>query len=283
MVHTLLFFIRRDHYAADLAQARRCLESLADSAHKNTVIYNQGCLSNDELSRLVSKYDLECTILGEGKNIGIVAGRQRCFEYIWSKAPKTKFISELHLDMIFPPGWENSLLDYLGHSDEPVISSGIVDGLGQCAALPGEVHALPREPGKWAPFLLRLRQDKIVPGFVHPCIHNSKILREVGGYDLAYLQGNQCYEDDSLLLGYYLYYGTRADWQPKINYNSVVYHEVAAQRLGLDDCIQNYVGLIRQYGLMGQKYLGRLHANPTQKAFFSSQYHFLCGAEKKSL
>ena len=277
LVHTLLFFIRCDHYTDDLTQAKQCLKSLSQSTYKKLVIYNQGGLSNNEVRQLVGEYDLECFILGDGTNVGIVAGRQKCFEFIWNELPDSKYVSELHVDMIFPDCWENKLIDYLESNDEPMISCGIVDSCGYFAYLEEQIQELPQKFEEWSPFLQELRRDVILPGFAHPCIHVMKALRDVGGYDLEFLKGNQCFEDDSLLLSYYLYYGTRTDWFPKINYNSVVYHGVAMQRLGLDNCMLNYIGLIQQYGLIGLKYLSKLHSNPYQKQFFERQFNFLSG------
>ena len=275
LVHTLLFFIRSDHYPEDMLQAEQCLSSLSRSNYKNVVLCNQGCISNADLLRLVGKYDLNCTVLGDGTNMGIVEGRQACFEYVWRKFPEARYISELHLDMIFSTGWESSLLEYLNHNDEPMISCGIIDKAGLCTGLSEKAHTLPQEAAEWERFLKSLQRDLIIPGFTHPCIHALKVLKAVGGYDTKFMKGPQCYEDDSLLLSYYYYYGTRRDWRPQINYNSVVYHGTAVQRLGLGDGIRNYLGLIQQYGIMGQKHLSELHANPWQKKFFRQQYDLL--------
>ncbi len=275
LVHTLLFFIRESRYEEDMRMADLCLRSLSRSAYKTVVIYNQGCLSNDELKRLVSRYDLSCVLIGGGMNIGIVLARQTCFDYVWKNFPWAEYVSELHLDMIFSPRWEDSLIEYLRGNDEPVISCGIIDNGGYCHGLPEPPHALPNRAEDWDAFLTGLKRDVVIPGFTHPCIHDLHTLREVGGYHVGYLRGNQCFEDDSLLLSYYLYYGARADWKPKIDFNSVVYHSVAAQRLELDDGLCNYIGLIQQYGVMGLGYLARLHSNPGQKCFFEKQYIFL--------
>lgn len=256
--------------------ADHCLKSLSNSSFKSVVIYNQGYLSNNKLNQLFKNYDLDCTIIGDGKNIGIVAARQRSFEYIWNNFHDAEYVSELHLDMVFPTGWEDNLIDYLSQNDEPVISAGIIDKTGQCHLLPEQQVSIPSQLSDFDNFLLGLRKDLIISGFTHPCIHALNVLREVGGYNLKYLRGNQCFEDDSLLLSYYLYYGTRADWRPKINYNSVVYHAVASQRLDMnDDSVYNYTGLVWQYGMMGQEYLSRLHANPPQKNFFQKQCNFM--------
>ena len=101
----------------------------------------------------------------------------------------------------------------------------------------------------------------------------SHILEEVGGYDLRFLEGKHCFEDDSLLLGYYYYYGTKAKWYPKVNYQSVVYHAIAMQRLEVaDDITVNFNGLVKQYGAMGLKYLSELHKSSWQVDFFQEQF-----------
>jgi len=278
LVHTLLFFIRSDHYEDDLIQAKQCLKSLAKSTYKKVVIYNQGILSNSEVKRLAEQYGLTSFILGDGTNIGIVVGRQKCFEFIWDELPDTQYISEIHVDMIFTDCWENKLIDYLEANDEPMISCGIVDSCGSCPSLDEQTQELPESSDEWTPFLSSLRQNIITPGFTHPCIHVAKVLQAVGGYDLDFFKGNQCFEDDGLLIAYYLYYGIRADWYPKINYNSVVYHAIAMQRLGQGDYMQNYLGLIQEYGVKGLRYLSRLHANPYQKEFFEKQFNYLSGS-----
>lgn len=275
LIHTLLFFIRSDYYKEDLTLAEKCLKSLSKSSYKKIVIFNQGCITNEELKALLSQYDFEFYIIGTGKNEGIIVGRQSCFEYIWEHFPETNYISELHLDMFFTPCWEDSLVEYLQKNDEPVISCGIIDNWGQCANLDKTVETLPNLLEDWEPFLKGLRINKIVPGFAHPCIHNMQVLKEVGGYNQTLFKGKQCYEDDSLLLSYYYYYGTRANWYPKINYNCVVYHGCATQRIGLDRCSPNYTALIQQYGIMGQKHLSKLHSNIWQKDFFKKQFEFL--------
>jgi len=124
--------------------------------------------------------------------------------------------------------------------------------------------------------LLRLRADSIVPGFTHPCIHNLDILREIGGFDPIFLQGKQAFEDDSLLLGYHYYYGTKANWKPKVNYQTVVYHEIGGQRYDSSDGIMiNFEGLVRQYGAMGIKRLANLHQNDWSIKFFTDKFNAL--------
>ncbi|HWQ78763.1 MAG TPA: hypothetical protein VN381_08090 [Anaerovoracaceae bacterium] len=271
LVHTLLFMLRRDQ-PKDLPLAAECLKSLANSTYRTVVIYNQGDLSNDSLKAFVAPFRLECHIIGDGVNVGTAAGRQKCFEYIWERMPDTAYISELHLDMLFPPHWEDALVKYLESNDEPLISCGIVDKEGHMPFLNKEV-TLPDAFAQRMDFLDSLRTDSIVPGFTNPCVHVSEILKEAGGYNAAVLKGLQCFEDDSMLLGYYYYYGTKRGWYPKINYNSVVYHAVAGQRLTMkDNVLINYNGLVKQYGIMGLKALSTLHSSPWHKNFFSDRY-----------
>ena len=272
LVHTLLFMLTQDRMQQDLQLATKCLKSLENSTYKTVVIYNQGDMSNDLLEAFVAPFRLECHIIGECINVGTAAGRQKCFEYIWERMPDTAYISELHLDMLFPPHWEETLVKYLKSNDEPLISCGIVDKEGLMPFLNKEV-ILPDGLEQNMDFLDNLRTDSIVPGFTNPCVHVSEILKEAGGYNTAFLKGFQCFEDDSMLLGYYYYYGTKSGWYPKINFNSVVYHAVAGQRLALKDNVMiNYNGLVKQYGIMGLKALSTLHSSPWHKRFFSDRY-----------
>lgn len=273
LVHTLLFMITQERKPKDLLLAIKCLKSLENSTYKTVVIYNQGDLSNDLLKAFVAPFRLECHIIGDGVNVGTAEGRQKCFEYIWETMPDTAYISELHLDMLFPSNWEDALVEYLENNDEPLISCGIVNNEGLMPFLNKEA-TLPDALDQHIDFLESLRTDSIVPGFTNPCVHVSEILKETGGYNAAVLKGLQCFEDDSLLLGYYYYYGTKRSWYPKINYNSVVYHAVAGQRLAVKgNVLVNYNGLVKQYGIMGLKALSTLHSSPWHKNFFSECYH----------
>ena len=80
-----------------------------------------------------------------------------------------------------------------------------------------------------------------------------------------------------MLLGYYYYYGTRADWRPKVCYGSVVYHAIAGQRMGIDggNVMINFNGLVRQYGAAGLKNLSDLHTSAWHRHFFKQQYDIL--------
>ncbi len=270
ILHTLLFYVREEHRLNDLALAGRCLKSLENSVSTAVVVYNQGCLTSDELAEFLKSFALECTIIGDGTNAGIVAGRQAAFTYILREYPYVRFISELHTDMIFKSRWEAALMSYLEANDEPVISCGITSDGGVLARFPDGVDA----------FLASFQSDRIERGFNHPCLHKMEVLRAVGGYDTRFLTGKHAFEDDSLLIGYHYYYGTRAAWHPKINCNSFVYHAVGAQRYGLSgDLFENFDGLVRQYGALGVGVLAELHVSPWQKDFFTAKFAELTGGD----
>lgn len=272
LIHTLLFFIRENKLAEDMSMASACLKSLEKSTYKTVVIYNQGCLTNKKLKEYVAQFELDFYIIGESVNAGTSCGRQSCFDYIWTNFPDTDYISELHLDMIFTHHWEDALVAYLDTHDEPVVSCGIVDKEGSLQYSDKTV-TIPESNDMLDDFLKGLRFDKIVHGFTNPCIHVSKILKEAGGYNLLFLKGKQGFEDDSMLLGYYYYYGTKRNWYPKINFNSVVCHMVAVQRRELGDNLMiNFHGLIKQYGAMGLKQLSTLQQNTWSKDYFLQLY-----------
>lgn len=276
LVHTLLLLFREQYLFEDKKLATKCLKSLEAAQYKSVVVYNQGCLSNKELEDFLASFNLNFIVIGEARNVGIPIGRQRCFEYIWEHAPHVQYISEIHLDMIFTPEWEQNLVTYLQTHDEPMISCGIIDKEGEMKFINKTITGLPEDEETLQIFLKNLKRDEVVHGFAHPCIHKSQILKTTGGYSLRFLKGKQCFEDDSILLGYYYYYGTKTKWYPKISYQSVVYHAVALQRLDLEDSIMiNFEGLVKQYGAMGLKHLSELHKSSWHIAFFKEQFNKL--------
>lgn len=278
LIHTLLFLFRENRLSEDIRLASDCLKSLEKSEFKTVIVYNQGCLSGGEVIEFLRPFKLNCIVIGGGENVGTVVGRQGCFEYIWDKYPDTKYISELHLDMLFTDNWERPLIDYLDNEDEPMISCGIVDQKGVSPFIDRAPVILGNTSEQIEACLPGLACPQVVNGFTNPCIHNSEILKETGGYNPRYLTGKQAFEDDSMLLGYYYYYGTRVNWKPKVNYNSVVYHAIAGQRMEMNDSVQvNYSGLIRQYGGMGLKHLSMLHTSTWHIRFFSAQSHLVEG------
>lgn len=277
LIHTLLFMLRKKAYDEDIAKAEKCLKSLEKSAFRNVIVFNQGFWDNARLNEYLKSYNLDCIVLGEGTNNGIVIGRQKCFEYVWQKMPQTEFVSELHLDMIFSDIWENALIEYLYSRDEPVISCGIVDKHGE-TCIPGPKIQLPPVDNleHMYAYLASLRSDIIVNGFTHPCVHRVDVLKAVGGFDTRFLKDKQAFEDDSLLLGYHYYYGTKAHWRPKVNYRAVVYHETLGQRFGLSSnrisALINFNGLVKQYGAMGLKHLAELHSDARKTDFYLKQF-----------
>ena len=273
LVHTLLLLYRENN-PEDGQMLANCLKSLEKSTYKTVVVYNQGALTDDKVKEELAAFNLDIHTIGDGVNVGTAAGRQKCFEYIWEHFSDTEYISEIHPDMVFASHWEDALVDYLGSHDEPLICCGILDNGGNMPFL----NKKPEKPEgmDFDSFLESLRTDELVHGFTNPCVHVSSILKETGGYNTAFLKGQQCFEDDSMLLGYYYYYGTKRAWHPKINFNSVVYHAVAGQRLGVQGNIAiNLNGLIRQYGAMGIKALSTLHRSEWHKRFFENHFTLL--------
>ena len=273
LVHTLLFLLRPDKIAEDLALAKLCLGSLEKSRYKAVLVYNQGPMSKVDVENFLSQFHLEITVIGDAVNVGVAQGRQQCFQYIWDNMPDTEFISELHMDMIFTDNWEDALVDFLTSYDEPMVCPGIIDKNGNMPFSQLPARKLPESLQDYDSFLAELSCDQILHGFNQPCVHKVEVLKAVGGYDTGFLTGKQCFEDDSLLLGYYYYYGTRADWFPKINLRSFVYHAIALQRLDLHDNVMvNYYNLIKQYGAMGLKSLSHLHKSAWHQRFFYDRY-----------
>ncbi|WP_152393326.1 hypothetical protein [Paenibacillus guangzhouensis] len=267
IVHTLPLLIRGEFsYDDDLRMAKTCFESLRMSDDCLVVVYNQGCFSNEDLREILTSYDLQAVILGHGENVGIAQGRQTCFEYIWEHHGDVEYISEIHLDMVFPPQWHVPLVDYLVSTDEPMISPGIVTIYGVLQPFNDEI-AIPDNTEALIAMLSDLNREETREGFVHPVVHKASVLREIGGYDTRFLKGKQGYEDDSLLLGYLYYMGTRTNWKPKCYLKSWVYHATMAQRMALPDkhleFALNKEGLIRQYGAYGLKRLSTIHRNPS--------------------
>lgn len=262
IIHTLPLFIRESSLENDLHMASLALSSLQRSREHSTVLFNQGCLTNEELHQWLQTLGLSSVILGNGANIGIAAARQSCFEFIWEHFPEAGYISEIHVDMLFPPDWHEPLLRYLERTDEPMVSPGIVTSTGELQPL-GEFIVLPKTPGELSEMLQRLSRKGIADGFVHPVVHCAEALRHIGGYDTRFLSGKQGYEDDSLLLGMRYYMGTRTAWRPKCCLESWVYHATMAQRMSMPDKYtdfsMNEAGLFHQYGAYGLRELAEIH------------------------
>ncbi|MFD0694591.1 hypothetical protein ACFQZT_10855 [Paenibacillus sp. GCM10027628] len=265
IIHTLPLLIREGIWRSiDLDMLQAGLNSLNASKDRLVVIYNQGCLTHDELNTMLDSLSVSAILLGQGDNVGITQARQACFEYIWNHFPNVRYISEIHVDMLFPPNWYAPLLDYLAQSDEPMISPGIVTGYGELQPI-GERMNVSSSSEEILAQLKCLSREQIHEGFVHPVVHKTSVLQEIGGYDTRFLRGKQGYEDDSLLLGYLYYMGTRTNWRPKCCLQSWVYHLTLAQRMSLSDKQMDFElneeGLFQQYGVYGLQRLSEIHRN----------------------
>ncbi|SMB98526.1 hypothetical protein SAMN00808754_2389 [Thermanaeromonas toyohensis ToBE] len=266
VAHTLPFLItgKKDLFLADL-----CLRSLEQSSPGALVIlYNQGVLSNGELKDYLKRYNLQVHLLGQGINIGIAAGRMACFNYIWSRYPGVRYISEIHVDMIFPPGWVEGLIDFFNlYPEEPMVCPGILTSRGELHPEGKGKPVVPKIPTHdiehMHNLLTTLTREVVLEGFVHPVLHRAEMLLAVGGYDLRFLKGKQGYEDDSLLLGYRYYMGLKYNWKPKCYLKVRVYHATLAQRptlAGKEEAMAaNLRGLVYQYGVKGLLELSEIY------------------------
>lgn len=265
IIHTLPLLIRQKTRESDLLMALECLKSLSRSSEHHVIVYHQGELDQRQLERLLFRSGVTAEVLGDGHNIGIAQARQACFEYIFTHYPDIPYISEIHIDMHFPENWYIPLTQYLDQHDEPMICPGILTSSGELLPLKQKLP-LPEKEEELLALLKDLQQSGTHPGFVHPVIHRKKALESIGGYDLRYFTGKQGYEDDSLLVGYANYMGTRTGWRPKCLLSSWVYHATMAQRMSLQDkwvdFDLNRRGLLRQYGGYGLEQLAFLHDNP---------------------
>lgn len=287
IIHTLLWFLNDDErlLQKQMLMITSCLKSFEQTKDNFCIIYNQGIFTNEQLKEYLEIYNFEFVILGNGKNIGIPEARQICFKYIWKNFPEIDYISELHLDMIFPNDWYIPLIDFLEKNDDPVISPGIITSSGflvpsdekNSAEIVGTMDN--SDYRSWINVCNRVRKNEIIRGFTHPAIHKNQVIREIGGYNTKYFKGKQGFEDDSLLVSYLYYMGTRTGWYPKSNYNSIVYHAAGFQRLDLDDfqqdVLQNLNGLIKMYGMIGIEQLMNLHNKCRKKDFENilNNYH----------
>lgn len=249
----------------DMVMAMECFESLERIENVQLVIYNQGYLSNKQLELFMEDYNFGVHILGEASNAGITKARYKCLEYIWKTWPDVAYIAEAHVDMVFTPNWHKPLIEFMERTGEPMACPRILryeDGAYR-TNFSDDTYAFPRNLDERIKILEGLQEDRVEEKFVHPVIHNAKVLKEIHPYDVRFLTGFQGYEDDSIVLGYNYYVGTKANWRPKIYMGSCVYHKTLAQRMGLPNLHQefgrNYEGLKVQYGAYGFEALGRIH------------------------
>lgn len=264
IAHTIPLLITNER---DIDMMVAALTSLAASDPGGLLIlFNQGVMPNEELLPILKSVNLHSIILGKGVNVGIPRGRQNCFEYIWTAYPNIAYISEIHVDMLFAKDWINVLVSYLESHDEPMICPGIMTSNGELqpeCKVGINAGSIPlSDINKMYAVLGAFTYPGVVEGFVHPVIHKAQALKTVGGYDTGLLTGLQGYEDDSLLLGYRYYMGTRINWLPKCCVKTRVYHATLAQRYKVNFTPhENLRGLISQYGIEGIKQLGYIYPN----------------------
>ncbi|MCL6577585.1 hypothetical protein [Kyrpidia sp.] len=268
VVHTIPFFVLHE---GDLEMVDNCLITLTDSSTPPfLVVYNQGLLTNDQVVRWLSRYPIQSVVLGRGINDGIPIARQKCFEYIWDNLPETKYITEIHMDMLFPQNWTEKLVEFLEqHPEEPFVSPGIITGFGELhpEAKGKQQIALPIGATRKdiLPLLNTLTTECVVEGFVHPVLHRCETLHQIGGYDLQFLPGKQGYEDDFLLLSYFYLLKLPISWRPKALLSVRVFHRTLAQRMNLPDKStemgKNFHGLLAKFGIQGLRDLSKIHNN----------------------
>ena len=265
IAHTLPLLLRGPR---DLPMAQACLASLAAAEPgARVVICNQGYLDTPALQQWLHAFALDTVVVGTGSNIGIAAGRSECFRWLWSNEPP-QYLSEIHLDMLFPSGWSAELAAFLdAHPDEPLVAPGILTANGELA--PDTRRVLTIEPQWWehadriVAMLASWKEPRLLPAFVHPVLHRSDALQAIGGYDTRFLRSVQGYEDDSMLLGHRLRIGIARDWRPKCWLGTRVFHATLGQRFTVGDLSRSVVvnlnGLLAQYGVHGLEQLAQLY------------------------
>ncbi len=279
LIYMLPFFINdsKEYFNYEMNMAKECFESLKDCGSIKLIIYNQGILTNKEIENLLNSYsNISYDIMGSGVNEGIPKARYRMLKYIFDKYSEAKYIAEIHLDMIFTPNWDKPLIEYLENSDEPIISPRILiqEECGKYRFIDNEIGVdFPSSLLERVNMLNSCCEDRVIEGFAHPIIHKVEILKNINPYDVGFLTGKQGYEDDSIILGYNYYIGTRHKWSPKISFKTCVYHKGVGQRDKVDniniDFNQNVNGLNAQYGAYGFKELYRI----TGKSSFLDLYN----------
>jgi hypothetical protein len=180
--------------------------------------------------------------------------------------------------MIFTSDWADIIIDYLEKHDEPMLSPGIITRFGELHPENRGIKSIeiPQRYDEILALLSNNIKNEVCEGFVHPVIHKAEILKTIGGYDMRFLKGKQGYEDDSILLGYRYYMGTRSNWRPKALLSTRVFHDTLAQRMKMENIYQetnkNLDGLVEQYGVYGLLQLSSIHNNKEFKRIAESIY-----------
>ncbi|MDV4149571.1 class I SAM-dependent methyltransferase [Clostridium sp. AL.422] len=239
MIYMLPFLINKNgsDFIYDSKMSDDFFKSLEKCKYKILLIYNQGCLSNQELSYYLSKFNINYEIIGNGENDGIAFSRYSMINHIKKNYNNIKYVAEVHLDMIFTPNWDKPLIDFLLKTNEPIVSPRIVYFEDNLYKVTGreESFIFPESLEEKIEMMESLIEEKIDYGFVHPAIHNFNILKRINAYDIRFLTGKQGYEDDSIILGYNYYMGTKENWKPKIYCKSCVYHRTIGQRAKINN------------------------------------------------
>lgn len=265
IVYMIPFLVTKN--GQDMKMAMECFESLERIENVQLVLYNQGYLNNHQLKSFMEDYNFDVHILGGTTNVGITMARHECLEYIWKTWPEVKYIAEAHVDMVFTPHWHKPLIKFLEDTGEPIVCPRILiyENNAYRTNFSEETFNFPKDLDGRIKVLESLQEDTVKEKFVHPVIHRAEVLKEIHPYDVRFLTGKQGYEDDSILLGYNYYIGTKHKWRPKMYMGSCVYHKTLAQRIGLpnifDEFSKNYMGLKNQYGGYGFEELARIHHN----------------------
>ncbi|WP_077624190.1 tetratricopeptide repeat protein [Sediminibacillus massiliensis] len=277
IAHTMPVLIRNEE---DIVMMNDCLESLKDSM-ESYIFYNQGGLSNQELSSFIKPYIKDFKVLGNGTNDGIPFARQACFKYIWEYLPSILYITEIHPDMIFPPEWTNELVEFLEKNpEEPCICPGILTKDGQWHPHGKGIVSVevPSNTAELIDLLEKEREKMIVEGFVHPVMHRASHLKLVGGYITEDLPGIQGYEDDYLLLSYFHMLRLPAEWRPKSFLSTYVFHRTMAQRADFsnmeEESNKNLQGLLQRFGTQGITDLQHIHSVSNPQRIWGVLYYF---------
>lgn len=283
IAHTMPVLIRNDE---DMAMLRECLDSLKGSMD-HFVFYNQGGLSNYDLSSLIDAYLKDFTVLGKGTNDGIPFARQSCFQYIWVNLPAMQYITEIHPDMLFPKDWPQKLVEFLeDNKEEPCISPGILTKEGQWHPHGKGIFGaqIPSRTDELVDLLVEKQEEKVVEGFVHPVMHRASCLKKAGGYIVEDLPGMQGYEDDYLLLSYYHRLRLPENWKPKALLSIYVFHRTMAQRADFsnmeEESNKNLQGLLKRFGTQGIMDLQHIHSVKKKENIRGSIYFFGTSSDK---
>ncbi|RYD03050.1 hypothetical protein N752_21810 [Desulforamulus aquiferis] len=267
IVHTMPLFIKDKH---DLSLANSCFSSLAKYYPDSLIVlFNQGKLTNAELTKYLRQFKLRFHILGKGSMVSLALARGTCLNYLWKYLPDIKYISEIAQDMIFPSHWLDEMINFLNtHQDQPMVCPGIINYRGERYPQESDRLILENIPTNdlngMNEFLSSLSIEKELEGFAYPVVHRAEALKAVGGYNTSFLKGPQGFENDCLLLGYRYYMGLKHNWKPICCLKTYVYQgSTILQTIPGNEGEANLKGLIHMYGLKGIMELEQIHQNNT--------------------